>query len=85
MLSDEQIKELQSYYGGFHSEDTDDVCDNCEKHPDNHRLWWESGGFEYPHDGYSRCDDCGYKALHKYDDFDEKEVHAWLKAGFNPQ
>jgi len=72
VLSESKICELEREFEEFESIDDGD-CDDCGVVPANGRLWWESGCPEYPHDGTARCDDCAYKHLHQYDDFDDSE------------
>jgi hypothetical protein len=75
MVTDEQLKELESHYEQYKPEqiDEDTVCEDCQKRSENNRYWWESGGYEYPNEGHTYCDECGLNDIHQYDDFDEQQ------------
>lgn len=72
-LTKEQIKKLEEDFTMWvHCENDGDEweCHDCGTVPNNHRLWWESGGYEYPHDGTARCDKCAMKVIDDIENFD---------------
>ncbi len=51
---------------------TDCRCADCRKTVNGLRSWWTKVSYEYNEwEGY--CLKCAYDAVHRWDDFDEKE------------